>query len=207
VRLQVVAFALRQLCQGIPRPALHRVRPALPVLLRLATHCLCEDVLVSVAWALESFVGSLRGEDLGTTDSLDAALTAGALPVLLDLADHSAPDVAHAALNGLLQVARGDDRHALALVAAGTVQRLHRSLARDPVACMLVCDVLASLASKGHVQALIDHGLFPPLFALIQSTAGTAVNANAAYVVWRACHAADVGASSLAARAKKKLRA
>jgi importin subunit alpha-2 len=195
--LQVLAFALRQLCQGIPRPPLPLVRPALDVLVLLAEHCRDEDVLVSVGWALESFVASLRGEPLGSTLSLDAALGAGALPVLLDLAVHSHTDVSHAALAGLLHVARAGQQHATALVADGALPRLARCLTRDRTSCMLACDVLASVVSQGHVQALIDHGLFPMLFSIIHATATTAVNAHVAYVVWRACLAADVGACLL----------
>jgi hypothetical protein len=192
--LQVVAFAIRQLCQGIPRPQLEVVRPALAVLVLLAEHCRDEDVLVNVAWALESFVASLRGENLGTTRSLDAALDAGVLPVILDLAAHPATDVVHAALAGLLHVARAGARHAALLVAAGALSRLGRCLTRDHTSCMVACDVLAAVVTNGHVQALIDHDLFPLLFSIIHTTATTAVNAHVAYVVWRACLAADVGA-------------
>ena len=189
----IVRLALRQLCQGIPRPPLELVRPALGVLVLLGEHCRDEDVLTNVGWALESFVASLRGEPLGTTRSLDAALDAGALPVLLDLAVHTTSSVSHAALAGVLHVARAGPAYAHALVAAGAVPRLARCLTRDSASCMIACDVLAAAVCHGHVQALIDGDLFTLLFSIIHATSATAVNAHVAYVVWRACLAADVG--------------
>jgi hypothetical protein len=68
--------------------------------------------------------------------------------------------------------------------------------AEDAVACTLACDVLASVAAQGGLQALIDGGLFPALFSLSCDAGGDArrdVKAHAAYVLWRSCLVADAG--------------
>ena len=58
--------------------------------------------------------------------------------------------------------------------------------------------VVVMVSGNGsNLQALIDNELFPLLFSIIHATATTAVNAHVAYVVWRACLAADVGACLL----------
>ena len=191
--LRILTFALRQLCQGVPRPRFEAVEPALALLVLLARHCPDADVLGNVGWALESFVASGRGEDLGTTRSLDAALDAGVLPVLLDLVAYPAPDVSHAALNGLVMLGRAGAAYALAVVEADALQRLLWCLAtKDRLACMLACDVLASVAAKGGLQALIDAHVFPVVCSVIHAAASTAVKANAAYVIRCACVAADL---------------
>jgi hypothetical protein len=197
----VCAYALRQLCQGIPRPALEQVQPALRVLVMLGRQSGDEDVLQNVAWALESFVGSLRGEALGDTDSLQAAVDAGAVAVLLEMATHASGEVSHPALNALLHVARAGAVHERSLVQAGVLPRLRQCLAGEPTESMLACDVLANLASRGHVQALLEHGLFAALFALMQSAKSTAETSHAAYVVWRGVLEADAGEGPVCVRA------
>ena len=160
----------------------------------LARHCPDADVLGNVGWALESFVASLRGEDLGTTRALDAALDAGVLPVLVDLVAYPAADVSHAALNGLVMVGRAGAAYALLLVEAGALQCLGRCLStNDRLACMLACDVLASVAAKGGLQALMDAHVLPVVFSVIQASSSSALKASAAYLIRCACVAADLG--------------
>jgi len=191
--LRIVSFALRQLCQGVPRPPFEAVEPALNLLVLLARLCPDADVLGNVAWALESFVASGRGEDLGTTHSLDAALDAGVLPVLVDLVAYPAADVSHAALNGLVCVGRAGPAYAVLLVEAGALPPLRTCLAtHDRLSVMLACDVLASVAAAGGLHALMDTQVLPVVFSLIQASASTAVKANAVHVLLRACAAADL---------------
>jgi hypothetical protein len=181
---------LCQLCHGTPRPPLDLLRPALPVLVRIASSSHNQEVLVSVSWALESFVASDR-------HSLQAAIDAGALQVLAGLATHEAQAVAVNALNALLQVAIVNDAHAHDLVDAGALAPLRECLTRDDAVCMIACDVIVYLIRNGCLGPVLRNGIFPVVFDLMHTTSTDTVAAHAAYVVLHACLAADVGAHSL----------
>jgi hypothetical protein len=185
---------LCQLCHGVPRPPLDVVRPALPVLVRVASSSRNREVLLSISWALESFVACDR-------HSLQAAIDAGALHVLVALAAHTAQAVAVNALNALLQVALVDDTHARLLVDAGALVPLRECLAREDAVCMIACDVIVYLIRNGCLCPTITaacarrNGIFPVLFDLMRTTSTDTIASHTAYVVMHACLAADVGAS------------
>lgn len=177
---------LCQLCHGIPRPPLDALRPALPVLVRIASSSQRTEVLVSVSSALKSFVASDRS-------SLQAAIDAGALQALVALAAHHSPAVTVAALNALLQVALVNDAHAQHVVQAGALVPLRECLTREDALCMLACDVVVYLIRNGCLGTVMRNHFLPVVFDLMHTTSTDTIAAHAAYVVFHACLAADVG--------------
>ena len=200
---------LCQLCRGVPRPRLDLVRAALPVLVRVAQQSHNHEVLANVTWAIESFVaGNRGGEEFWSTHSFDAAVDAGALPVLVALATHPAPAVAAAALHAILQVSIVNAGHAGHLVAVGVLAALHQCLSQHNAFCR-ACDVLQYLIKNGQLHAVLQLDIFPALFAFIDTTTSTTTStregAHVASVLWHACLVADLGTSSLPTRASVRV--
>ena len=184
-RTQTQVHLLCQLCPGHPRPPLIDVRPALPALVRLATHSHNEEVLILVLYALDSFLAS--------DDSLGAAVDAGALHVAVALASHADTAVAAAALNAMLKVARDSDAHAQDLVNAGALVALRDALAREDALCMLACDVCIHVVRAASLGPLLHNNVFPVLFHRARNAPSHAVAAHVAYVILHACAGADLG--------------
>lgn len=162
--VRVLSSTICKLCHGTPRPALHLVSRALPILV-LLMQANDDVVLSNTCWALESFFAPLRGE-LGPAQSIIATLHAGALsPRLVELSVNSNQDISVPALKALLHASR---ENLDALVAVGIRTSLAHSLAA-PFACrILAVRILASIG-KQDVQLVIDAGLMHTLFAMTRT--------------------------------------
>ena len=193
---------LCQLCRGTPRPKLELVESALPVLVHIGQKSRNEVVLVHVCWALESFFVENRGGDYYSAmhrRSVQAAIDAGALPVLVDLATLSVSldgpvTQAAGALHALLALSSISTVHANDIVAAGGLVALRECLTH-PVSCSIACDILTNLIKNRCLCQIMHHGIVPLLFHLIHTAPCEKVVGHVACVVWNACHAADLGAS------------
>lgn len=163
------------------------MRPALPALVRLATHSHNEEVLILVLYALDSFLAA-------SDASLDAAVDAGALHVAVALASHADTAVAAPALRAMLNVSRASDAHVEDLVNAGALVALRDCLAREDALCMLACDVIVNVLRGGPLGPLLHNNVFPVLFNLVHTVPSAAVAAHVAYVILNACTSADLGA-------------
>ena len=97
-------WALSNLCRGKPKPRLESIRPALPTLVSLLREGKNQDeeILADACWAL-SYVSDGHGQDI------DAVLSSGAAPHLVNLLLHTSSKVQVPTLRAVGNIVTGDD--------------------------------------------------------------------------------------------------
>ena len=97
-------WTLSNLCRGKPKPRLESIRPALPTLISLLREGKNQDeeILADACWAL-SYLSDGDGQDI------DAVLSSGAAPHLVNLLLHTSSKVQVPTLRAVGNIVTGDD--------------------------------------------------------------------------------------------------
>ena len=160
--LRDAAWVLPNFCGGTPRPCFDTVRPALPVLARLARST-DEEVLASACWALSYLADS-------TSDNIADVVDAGVCKRLVELLAHPSQSVLIPALQTVGNIVTSGVQ-IQTVIECAALPRLLQLLTGDhsntvkKEACWAVSNITAG--NTDHIQAVIDAGIVPALVSLL----------------------------------------
>ena len=155
-------WTLSNFCRGKPQPAFSIVERALGVLAFMIRGD-DPEVLADACWAL-SYLSD------GPNDKIQAVLSAGVLPRLVQLLDHKAFTVQTPALRCIGNIVTGDDQqtqkvidlNALAYLAK-LLESSKRSIRKET--CWAISNITAG--NHSQIQAVIDSGVVPTLVSML----------------------------------------
>lgn len=156
-------WTLSNLCRGKPPPKFDLVRPALPLLSRLLFSNDMETV-TDACWAL-SYMSD------GPNDRIDAVISAGVAPRLVELLGNNTPSVQTPALRTVGNIVTGDDTQTQLIINLGALPALlwlldHPKKNIRKEACWTISNITAGTSDQ--IQAVVNAGIFPKLIEMLQ---------------------------------------
>jgi importin subunit alpha-1 len=158
-------WTLSNLCRGKPSPPFEQIRHALPLLSRLLYSQDMETV-TDACWAL-SYMSD------GPNERIDAVLSSGVAPRLVELLGHNAASVQTPALRTVGNIVTGDDSQTQFVINLNALPALlalldHPKKNIRKEACWTISNITAGTADQ--IQAIVDCGVFPKLIDLLRSS-------------------------------------
>ena len=158
-------WTLSNFCRGKPAPPLEVVAPALQVLARLIRET-DEDVITDACWAL-SYISD------GTQDKIEAIISSGVCPRLVELLTHKSEAVQTPALRAVGNIVTGTDMQTQVVINLGVLRCLlqllgsrKNSIVKET--CWTISNITAGVPDQ--IQAVIEANLFPALVHLLSSS-------------------------------------